>query len=85
MKYTIKPITWIDTNFFTGVGSCCSIGAYWLQVRPTGYIDGPFKWRIQQGTLVLHEGGTDTLEQGQLQCERAWQNYLLKNFLETAL
>lgn len=85
MKYTIKPIIWVDTNFFTGVGSCCSIGAYWLQVRPTRNIDEPFKWRIQQGSLVINEGKTDTLEQGQIWCEREWQNYLFVNFLDTAL
>jgi hypothetical protein len=85
MKFSIRPIAWTDTNFCTGVGSCCAKEAYWLQVRPTGFTNNPFKWSIRQNTLVLAEGRTDTLEQGQVQCERAWQNFLLENFLETTV
>ena len=85
MKYTIRPLKWVETQFCIGTGVFYSKDSYWLQVRHANLVDKPFIWRIQRGTRVIDSGDAQTLEDGKLHCEKAWQDYLLKNFLEIAL
>jgi len=81
MSYTIKPLNWGELRTSNGMGAVATTGIFWIQVKPMNQAE-LYKWEIQRGTTSIMSGVSQTLEQGKIDCEKAWQEFLADNLLK---
>ena len=81
MTYTIKPFNWGELRTSNGIGAVVTNNVFWIQVKPMNQAE-LYKWEIQRGTTSIMSGISQTLEQGKIDCEKAWQEFLADNLLK---
>ena len=81
-KYRIRKLDWKRHEFLSGYGFCADFNDYFLRIRTVCDDSVNALWTIAQRMTIIAKGRSINLEHAKYACEKAWEAFLEREFLE---